>query len=180
MSVSIPKSLDAVTAQQHRPTKDSAPAMLLDAKDRRTYEHIRQRVKKAADTVKMRAQKTKRSNSPRRLRFNARRQGGAVRLDEDDVFDAVLIDSVNRGDAHTQLPPSSRVDVKLSDLVMTRLPHKRNDSDFEVVPHIRSVIVLDDVGTRDVSVDEPWEHIYGEDDLPVKAPSYATVLSSNK
>lgn len=134
MSVSIPKPLDTVTAQQHRP-KDSSPAMLLDAKDRRTYEHIRQRVKKAADTVKMRAQKTKRSNSPRRLRFNARRQGGAVRLDEDDVFDAVLIDSVNRGDAHTQLPPSSRIDVKLSDLIMTRLPHKRNGTCFPIIPY---------------------------------------------
>lgn len=49
-----------------------------------------------------------------------------------------------------------------------------------MVPHIRSVIVLDDAAIRDVPVDEPWEHIYGEDDIPVKAPTYATVLSSNK
>ena len=34
--------------------------------------------------------------------------------------------------------------------------------DFEVVPHIRSVIALDDDANHDMDwdSDEPWEHIY--------------------
>ena len=33
--------------------------------------------------------------------------------------------------------------------------------DFEVIPHIRSVIALDDVAIiHDMDLDEPWEHIY--------------------
>jgi hypothetical protein len=36
--------------------------------------------------------------------------------------------------------------------------------DFEVIPHIRSVIALDDMGiVHDMDLDEPWEHIYGEE-----------------
>ena len=32
--------------------------------------------------------------------------------------------------------------------------------DFEVIPHIRSVIALDDAFVHDMDLDEPWEHIY--------------------
>jgi hypothetical protein len=32
--------------------------------------------------------------------------------------------------------------------------------DFEVIPHIRSVIALDDDANHDMDLDEPWEHIY--------------------
>ena len=33
--------------------------------------------------------------------------------------------------------------------------------DFEVIPHIRPVIALDDVANvHDMDLDEPWEHIY--------------------
>jgi hypothetical protein len=32
---------------------------------------------------------------------------------------------------------------------------------FEVIPHIRSVIALDDIANvHDMDLDEPWEHIY--------------------
>lgn len=37
--------------------------------------------------------------------------------------------------------------------------------DFEVIPHIRSVIALDDAANvHDMDLDEPWEHIYPDDD----------------
>ncbi|KAJ7672729.1 hypothetical protein B0H17DRAFT_913495, partial [Mycena rosella] len=55
--------------------------------------------------------------------------------------------------------------------------------DFVVIPH-RSVIVLDDISTHELSIDEPWEHIYGSDEeesaatTPTKGPSYAAILAS--
>lgn len=58
------------------------------------------------------------------------------------------------------------------------------ESDFEVIPHLRSVIVLDDIATHDLTIDEPWEHIYGEsesdDQGSTKEPSYAKILAPSK
>ncbi|KAG7100056.1 hypothetical protein E1B28_001841 [Marasmius oreades] len=68
-------------------------------------------------------------------------------------------------------------EAKLADLVTpVRKPRKRRETDFEFVPHIRSVIVLDDiVQMKDVSVvDEPWEHV-GEDEKP----TYANVVANS-
>ena len=53
------------------------------------------------------------------------------------------------------------------------------DGDFEVVPHIRPVIVLDDDATPDLNLDEPWEHVFVVDDYPVDALSYAKVAALN-
>ena len=53
------------------------------------------------------------------------------------------------------------------------------DGDFEVVPHIRPVIVLDDNAIQDLDPDEPWEHVFVVDDHPVDALSYAKVASLN-
>jgi len=55
--------------------------------------------------------------------------------------------------------------VNLSEIMMLsqKKPRKPNADDFEVIPHIRSVIALDDhdVGNvHDMDLDEPWEHIY--------------------
>ncbi|KAJ7573475.1 hypothetical protein C8J56DRAFT_804401 [Mycena floridula] len=74
-----------------------------------------------------------------------------------------------------------KFDVKLADLIIApRKPLKRSDSEFEVIPHLKSVIVLDDIASNDFGIDEPWEHVFGDDDSDVKAPSYATVLASPK
>ena len=54
--------------------------------------------------------------------------------------------------------------------------------DFEVIPHIRSVIALDDVdNVHDMDFDEPWEHIYGEEKVSegkFGRPSYARVAGT--
>jgi len=60
----------------------------------------------------------------------------------------------------------SGVKVNLSEIMMLsqRKPRKPNADDFEVIPHIRSVIALDDIAiVQDMDLDEPWEHIYGEE-----------------
>jgi hypothetical protein len=82
------------------------------------------------------------------------------------------------------------VRVNLSELVVLsqRKPRKLNADDFEVIPHIRSVIALDDVANvHDMDLDEPWEHIYPDDDGEENAldgagkfgrPSYARVVGT--
>ena len=58
--------------------------------------------------------------------------------------------------------------------------HVSIDGDFEVIPPIRSVIVLDDDTTPDLDFDEPWEHIYGVEDVSTThEPSYAKIASLN-
>ena len=83
----------------------------------------------------------------------------------------------------TPIEPAKR-EVKLEDLVVT--PQKKVgrktrgkfasvlasvmltfgvDGDFEVVPHVRAVIVLDDnADVHDMDVDEPWEHVTLDND----------------
>ena len=75
--------------------------------------------------------------------------------------------------------------LSFNDLTMFVVPV----DDFEVIPHIRSVIVLDDVdNVHDMDLDdESWEHIYSNDDGEGKVsdgvgklvePSYARVVGT--
>ncbi|KAJ3487966.1 hypothetical protein NLJ89_g11664 [Agrocybe chaxingu] len=71
--------------------------------------------------------------------------------------------------------------VSLSDFVVTssRKPRKAKDDDFEFIPPVRSVIVLDDMAeTRDMDVDEPWEHV--DDDFDGTDASKASDAGSDK
>ncbi|KAK0501138.1 hypothetical protein EDD18DRAFT_1348626 [Armillaria luteobubalina] len=142
-------------------------------KDQRAYEHNRQRVKKAADVVKMRQKKREGSPLFKLDRGLASEKSRRLRADDVDPLDGVFVESAHRDEAS---PPKSRKpEVRLSDLLVRKQDRKK-EPDFEVIPHIRSVIVLDDF-TPDLAADEPWEHIDAE---PVsKAPSYAQVLVSH-
>ncbi|KAK0478590.1 hypothetical protein EDD18DRAFT_1295979 [Armillaria luteobubalina] len=151
-------------------------------KDQRAYEHNRQRVKKAADVAKMRQKKREGSPLFKLDRGLASEKSRRLRADDVDPLDGVFVESAHRDEAG---PPKSRKpEVKLSDLLVRKQDRKKGtwlsfrwrQPDFEVIPHIRSVIVLDDF-TPDLAADEPWEHIDAE---PVsKAPSYAQVLVSH-
>jgi len=52
-------------------------------------------------------------------------------------------------------------EVTLSDLVVLsqRKARKTKVDDYELVPAVRTVIVLDDMPTEDMELDEPWEHV---------------------
>jgi len=54
------------------------------------------------------------------------------------------------------------------------------DGDFEVIPHIRSVIVLDDNTPDGFGEDEPWEYVSNPDSEPNKGLSYAEVAALSK
>jgi len=60
-----------------------------------------------------------------------------------------------------------------------------SEDDFEFIPAVRSVIVLDDMAdARDMDLDEPWEHVESDIDMdpiprtdkPGAEPSYAAIL----
>ncbi|KAK0432534.1 hypothetical protein EV421DRAFT_1848857 [Armillaria borealis] len=178
MSISKTVSDSPVAVKSAGANKDASSALsssfpsLPTIKDQRAYEHNRQRVKKAADVAKMRQKK--RSGSPlfKLDRGIASEKYRRLRADDVDPLDGVLVESAHR-DEVPPLPKAS--EVKLSDLLVRKQDRKK-EPDFEVIPHIRSVIVLDDF-TPDLAADEPWEHIDAE---PVsKAPSYAQVLVSH-
>ncbi|KAJ7761489.1 hypothetical protein DFH07DRAFT_705715, partial [Mycena maculata] len=157
----------------------SSPA-LPSLKDVRAFEHDRQRVKKAADLVKMRVRKGQGrwATLAKGELYNSSRKNVAplasekekrLRADEVDTFDGALVES--RGDLDgvpsREVPQPS--EVKLSDLVTVRHKPRKGaervpDGDFVVIPPHRSVIVLDDITSHDLLVDEPWEHIYGAGD----------------
>lgn len=68
-----------------------------------------------------------------------------------------------------RVEPAKR-EVKLEELIVTT-PQKKaagrkmRDGDFEVVPHVRAVIVLDDsADVHDMDVDEAWEHVTLDND----------------
>ncbi|KAJ7134643.1 hypothetical protein C8R44DRAFT_870252 [Mycena epipterygia] len=162
-------------------------------KDLRAFEHDRQRVKKAADLVKMRARKgqgrwaslakgelynSARKSTPPPLSEKQKR----LRAEEVDALEGSLAaDSGYDLDGVASRVTSQPSEVKLSDLVTFRKPRKGLDGDFVVIPH-RSVIVLDDITSHDLLVDEPWEILSDEEDsaaTPTKGLSYAAILSSN-
>ncbi|KAJ3576101.1 hypothetical protein NP233_g654 [Leucocoprinus birnbaumii] len=166
-------------------------------KDARAYEHERQRLKKAADFVKMRARKAQGAgwagNKPHQRTAStgsaAPSEKGRRLAEEDEMDDEVeglvLSDSwkENMGVVPlvAEVEPPSRYEVRLADLIQAgKLRKPKGDGDFEVVPHIRSVIVLDDNTPDEFDVDEPWEHVLNPDSEANKGPSYAQVAALAK
>ncbi|KAJ7505304.1 hypothetical protein B0H11DRAFT_1677529, partial [Mycena galericulata] len=161
-------------------------------KDLRAFEHDRQRVKKAADLVKMRARKGQgrwSSLAKGELYHSSRKnttplssqKEKRLRADEVDVLDMSLPEGRGDLDGVPSRDVSQPSEVRLSDLVTfrskprkgpgmfiaswwARIAERVPEGDFVMIPAHRSVIVLDDITSHDLLVDEPWEHIYGTDD----------------
>jgi len=138
-------------------------------KDVRAYEHDRNRAKRTTEIATLKAIKQGRLGKCRccqkqRDKFK-RRNKPLVGLDaESDVT------SEEAEPPAEDLPPYPApkrdgqvhlVDV-FSDLITRATIRQSKAEDFEVVPHIRSVIVLDDGCGDDSDTDEHWEDV-GED-----------------
>jgi hypothetical protein len=166
-------------AESIRPTASSillTPSTNL--KDLRAFEHDRQRIKKAADVAKMRARKaaavdpSRVIKSPRDCSLPSQKEK-LFREEDVDALDSVFSPTLTlngtkrREGLITPFEPVKR-EVKLEDLVVTppkKAGRKTRDGDFEVVPHVRAVIVLDDnADVHDMDVDEAWEHVTLESD----------------
>jgi len=158
------------------------------SKETRAHEHHRQRLKKTTETANLRARKlasaTKQlSLSQPRTSTNKVHKGSDSSEDVADVDDVPVYDA-NRVEEQPELI-SGRSEISLADFVVTRKTRKGIDNDFEVIPHVRSVIILDDKQPHDIEIDEPWEYINGVDEDhrrsdPVKPSSYAKVVAQAK
>ncbi|KIK71493.1 hypothetical protein GYMLUDRAFT_337786 [Collybiopsis luxurians FD-317 M1] len=164
-------------------------------KDQRAFEHDRQRVKRTEEYVRMREAKVSKratafskmsiafgaSSAPPAARVKERWTGSGFGTDSELDHDTV---SLARGDeqpgrlgapAGTTSPPPlhKTTEVKLADLitqVSVRNSRKgmRKDPDFELIPAVRSVIVLDELAfmhdtppPRDL--EQEWEHVCHSD-----------------
>jgi len=194
VSASVPAATPDNTkfvTDNENPLAVSTPR-LPSLKDQLSFEHDRQRVKKAADLVKMRARKGRGSWANGETLVSSRKDAAAptsqkqkrLRAEEVDPLDGVLTDTGCEVDVVATRTPTlaQPTEVRLADLVTIRKPRKKSEGDFVLISS-RSVIVLDDFTPPNLQLDEPWEHIYGSDaeesiaETPPKGPSYADVLS---
>lgn len=169
-------------------------------KDRREHERARQRAKKAGDRAKgrkghayahghadiphVKAEREKRGGSGGGMGGGGLVPGAdaewdAARAAPDDV-DLVRA-QIAFGVFGAAWARKEVREVRLADLVRpAKKAHRKQgcDADFELVPHIRSVIALDDAMDDASELDEPWEYVSGETEGEVrKAPSYAQVVA---
>ncbi|KAF9260825.1 hypothetical protein L218DRAFT_1079067 [Marasmius fiardii PR-910] len=170
----------------------------LHYKDQRAYEHDRQRQKQGRDFAQMCARKGRDYSSlsfrrvgwlplpiPSYLGYRSASSPApsGTKLGFGNHDTAHLEDfEQGYGEALHDEPKSfgNGKEAKLTDFVISvRKARKHRETDFEFIPHIRSVIVLDDiVQTKDVSVvDEPWEHIGDDEKLPNEL-TYANVVAN--
>jgi len=170
-----------------------------DAKDRRAHEVARQNNRRRGDRAKAREQKKRLSGLGGSDGAGGRvSKGGAaitsvlsplelLRSREDakmtrfESFDDIEDDEKVTGN-NGAIP----LEVALEDLIRVGKVRKGRVGDFEVIPSIPSVIVLDDKTFADSVLDEAWEHIPKDspEDIVEKtngiAPSYAQVVSATR
>jgi len=172
--------LPSITSRSHsRSAKVAgveATSVKVVAKDNVGLEHGRPRGKKIT-AMNTTTGKSKQRKGQGRVHesFDPKKDVG---LDEEDMgvqSDRVEVEQGMDGTSPSALP---RAQALLADLiVLPRKPRKGKDGDYEIIPHIPSVIALDDDVTPDLEVDEPWEHIYNPEKPLSNELSYAKVAS---
>ncbi|KAF5385018.1 hypothetical protein D9615_001022 [Tricholomella constricta] len=186
-------------ALSENPTPAKSPSPVPSVKEARTWEHDRQRLKKTAAFVKSKARKAQHgqaqaqggwstaklydrhshSAAARALLEDDEPVCGESEVDWDDAASPLRSPRVELGREGIEHAPL-RAEVPLADLLISRKPRHGRDSGFEVVPPIRSVIVLDDTIAPDLDFDEPWEHVSTDDaDEREPEPSYAKIAALN-
>lgn len=187
---------DASTEPTPTTPAPESPAVL---KAVRAYEHDRHRAKKTAETERTRERKERKRSlgapchaRPCRTAAHAHGRRSAARgvfkggADLEEREDALLApvaceyEREERGAVDSETIPQ-RQDVRelgIHVLLKPARAHKHRADDFEVIPNVRSVIVLDDHISATPDVDEPWEHVTAEDAEKDSAPSYAQIVAS--
>ncbi|CAL1694820.1 unnamed protein product [Somion occarium] len=161
----------------------------------REFEHGRQRAKKSAHTASWREEKarkrqvkTQRAQTLFEPPAAHRQKGGHVKVqgidrderdldgsDSDEAFDVEFIE--------TPKWREQKLEVDLTNLIRPTKARRSKAGDFEVIPSVRSVLVLDDRDFAMVEDDEPWEYLSaGDDDSERKPaiPSYAEVAANSR
>ncbi|EIN14266.1 hypothetical protein PUNSTDRAFT_140592 [Punctularia strigosozonata HHB-11173 SS5] len=174
-----------------RPTMLSLSFSSSGSKAVRAYEIERQRVKKAREfeLAKEHKEKAIGEKMAQDTGFKGRRNVKDIRSGSEDVIDPmrklkadVLQVGRSTGDEE-RAGKSGRKEVTLGELTVFKPGRNRGhgrgrkakDSNFEVVPHVRAVIALDDEPDL-FELDEPWEYVNPDEDEN-HGPSYAAVVA---
>ncbi|KAG6901362.1 hypothetical protein C0995_012976 [Termitomyces sp. Mi166 len=181
----LPRLPTAISGAQQPPPQCKSPPPTPSLKESRAYEHDRQRLKKAAVLLARRQAKMK--TKALSLVKPQSRSGAGMCVDsrvgvhdcEDEDELGVEENEVEWGEARSlslrvgvpedaqwerERTGGRRAEVALSDLLIARKPRRGREQDFELVPPLRSVIVLDDItAPAELDLDEPWEHVCASD-----------------
>ncbi|KAH0591381.1 hypothetical protein J132_11032 [Termitomyces sp. J132] len=197
------ENIHASPLQPQPPPLSKSPPPTPSLKESRTLERDRQRLKKAAALFVRRARKAEAKAKakaqvhvkPQQQQQSTWKNVGAWGRVDDSGDDELGVEesqvewgearslSLRVGapeDAERERESARRAEVTLSDLLIARKPRRGREQDFEVVPPIRSVIVLDDITTPELDVDEPWEHVYASDADDNDTQNHHTELSYAK
>lgn len=72
-----------------------------------------------------------------------------------------------------------KIEVDLTHLMRAAKPRKSKTGDFEVIPKVRSVVVLDERLEAGPEIDDPWEYVSADDeDTKRPALSYAEAVTN--
>ncbi|KAH9947076.1 hypothetical protein B0H21DRAFT_740245 [Amylocystis lapponica] len=185
-SIAIPPSrLDAIPK-----AKSDADASPLDSpgvlKAVREYEHDRHHTKKAAEHERTRERKERRRFRPHSGRaVHVRRVSGRAIAVGPEVEEQAALETpedLERPEVVAEdVGPvgESMLELDIAPLMKPAKARKRKAEDFEVIPSVRSVIVLDEHAAAELEIDEPWEHVTADDQEgeKVEPPSYARVVA---
>ncbi|OSX66796.1 hypothetical protein POSPLADRAFT_1175479 [Postia placenta MAD-698-R-SB12] len=190
---SQPKAADTPANAKAPPA--SAPELESSAvlKAVRAHEHDRQRARKTVEVERTRERKERKrkagagTGAARQPKVG--RKGSADAKGVTDAFSTFVEENLppvaREGDDDAagagRWSPAHATEVDITVLIKPAKVHKRRGDDFEVIPAVRSVIVLDDSVAVTPEVDEPWEHISaedGEDGVADPPPSYAQIAAS--
>ncbi|KAH7924485.1 hypothetical protein BV22DRAFT_1129787 [Leucogyrophana mollusca] len=170
----------------------SVPTGDIPAKEVRAHEHARHRVKERREHAQAKERKERvaawkavggtyggggRQNSRTTRRFGMEVWDGGEPEGDIQLYGHSVraAPSLPRGGTEVRA-----TEVKLADLISLR-PRKApkgRDSEFEVVPRVRSVIALDEFG-YDVELDEPWEYVSLTAEQPAwRGMSYAQAATT--
>ncbi|KAJ3993643.1 hypothetical protein F5050DRAFT_676864 [Lentinula boryana] len=170
-------------------------------KGQRAFEHDRQRAKRTEDYIRTQEVKAFRTLSKPTPALSERQKKdvstrkdrpiGSSVLDDDETDLHSILEGV-RNPIATKEPSAvqQNVEVKLVDLIKPgsiRKTRKNKDAEFELIPAVRPVIVLDELAfmhdtppPRDL--EQEWQHVYHSDSddsetsVPTHSPTYANVV----
>jgi len=162
-----------------QPSTDSATTH--SDKDARGHAVGRQAAHKPGDRLKGKAPRAKRGGGGG---GGAGAGGGAWNqedLDDGDDADDDADDDEGSG-PETETEATNAPCQREVELVEIAQPSKRKDTkdDYEVVPHVRPVVALDDAMARSLELASPddWERIEGDGEGTRTAPTYAEATTS--
>ncbi|KAJ3984912.1 hypothetical protein F5890DRAFT_1474154 [Lentinula detonsa] len=182
------------------PSLSSSFPSFASFKGQRAFEHDRQRAKRTEDYIRTQEVKAFRTLSKPTPALSERQKKDVSTRKDRPIGSSVLDDEADlhsilegvRNPIATKEPSTvqQNVEVKLVDLIKPgsiRKTRKNKDSEFELIPAVRPVIVLDEVAfMRDTppprDLEQEWQHIYHSDSddsetsVPTPSPTYANVV----